>query len=78
MIHKMKLMSRLMAPCLPTASSSHTRARIDLDGAAVGHFDVGRGRRGPQDCESPLPRDQDSFADLIPAARRVSAQLCEM
>ena len=26
------------------------------------------GKRGPQDCESPLPCDQDSFADLIPAA----------
>jgi hypothetical protein len=33
------------------------------------------GKRGPQDCESPLPRDQDSLAEFIPAATRVSAEL---
>jgi hypothetical protein len=32
------------------------------------HGQTGRGKRGPQECESPLPSDQDSLADLIPAA----------
>jgi hypothetical protein len=35
MTHKIKRMSRLMALRLPTPSSSHTRARIDLVVAAV-------------------------------------------
>jgi hypothetical protein len=34
MTHKIKLMSRLMATCLPTPCSSNTRARIDLALAA--------------------------------------------
>jgi hypothetical protein len=33
---------------------------------------------GPRSCESPLPRDQDSLAEFIPVAARVSAQLSGM
>ena len=33
---------------------------------------------GPRSASPRFPRDQDSFADLIPAATRVSPQLCEM
>jgi hypothetical protein len=42
MTHKIKLMSRLMATCLPTPCSSHTRARIDLAVAAVMAHDRAR------------------------------------
>jgi hypothetical protein len=63
------------APLLETSrygrmvSSRSLAAAYRPGGRGYAHGQTGRGKRGPQQCESPLPRDQDSFADVIPAAR---------
>jgi hypothetical protein len=69
MTHKIKLMSRLMAASLPTPSSSHTRARIDLAVAAVMAHEpsISFGGRGRAHLATPVASGRGRVAVSVPA-----------